>query len=101
MKKLRVYAATLAPHLRAGLQPNEAPHVNAGPAAQKFTEFLSDDLNIAGALAVVFEFIADPPGDADEAAATLRAFDQVLAVLVIVWMIEDFLALPRALKPNR
>ena len=42
---------------------------------------LADDLNIAGALAVVFEFIANPPSDRDEAIATLQAFDHVLGVL--------------------
>jgi cysteinyl-tRNA synthetase len=47
----------------------------------KFIEMLADDLNIAGALAVVFEFVADPPGDRQQVHAALQAFDRVLGVL--------------------
>ncbi len=64
-----------APQALAGLW-EQAP-------VKRFVECLADDLNIAGALAVVFEFIADPPDDADEVVGALTAFDQVLGVLPV------------------
>jgi len=50
-------------------------------AFQKFTAALADGLNVAGALGVVFEFIAEEPNDPAEALAVLEAMDRVLGVL--------------------
>ncbi len=51
------------------------------PAIQRFAAHLADDLNIAGAMGVVFEFIAEEPADPAEALAVLEAMDRVLGVL--------------------
>jgi len=52
----------------------------AHPVVARFAEALADDLNVSGALAVVFEWLNDSHGDASEARGVLEAFDAVLAV---------------------
>ncbi len=51
------------------------------PALVRFVAALSDDLNVAGALGVVFEFIAETPADPALSLAVLERMDSVLAVL--------------------
>jgi cysteinyl-tRNA synthetase len=51
------------------------------PALGKFIECLSDDLNVAGALGVVFEFMQGRHPDPAQSLAVLRQFDHVLGVL--------------------
>ncbi|MEM9884194.1 MAG: cysteine--tRNA ligase, partial [Planctomycetota bacterium] len=51
------------------------------PAVERFAAALCDDLNIAAALGVVFEFLSDPPDDPAEAWGVLQKFDVVLGVL--------------------
>jgi len=55
--------------------------VNNHETFQKFTAALADDLNVAGAIGVAFEFIAEEPDDPAEALAVLEAMDGVLGVL--------------------
>ncbi|MEX0885189.1 MAG: cysteine--tRNA ligase [Phycisphaeraceae bacterium] len=54
---------------------------NDHPAVQHFMAPLADDLNTAGAIAAVFEYLRDEPADPAEALAVLRRFDELLAVL--------------------
>lgn len=76
VRKLREFAASLEP------QVSELTEVdNAHPAVARFIEALADDLNMAGALAAVFEFVNEPAADPAESLAVLRKFDQVLGVL--------------------
>lgn len=78
VRKLRAFAASLEAQTACG----EAIEIdNTHPAVARFTDALADDLNIAGALAVVFEFVSEPSDDAGEALAVMRKFDQVLGVL--------------------
>lgn len=51
------------------------------PVMQAFTEALADDLNVAGALGVVFEFLRETTLPAAESLAVLRKLDTVLGVL--------------------
>jgi cysteinyl-tRNA synthetase len=53
------------------------------PALSAFRAALADDLNMSGALAAVFEFVAGKHGDAAESLAVLRRFDEVLGVDVM------------------
>lgn len=76
VRKLRDYHASL--NVPAGTVP---PISLDHPAVHRFAACLADDLNVAGALAVVFEFIAEPVTDPAQAAGVLAQFDQVLAVL--------------------
>ncbi|MEM1446557.1 MAG: cysteine--tRNA ligase [Planctomycetota bacterium] len=80
VKKLRDFAERVGyeatPHT-----PQELAALHGQPTVDKFVACLADDLNIAGALGVVFEFIADPPPEAEQAKAALAAFDQILGVL--------------------
>ncbi|MEO1236185.1 MAG: cysteine--tRNA ligase [Planctomycetota bacterium] len=76
VRRLREFTASLG---SGGATP-----VDVGldhPVVARFAQALADDLNIAAALAVVFEFIADPPADAGEALGVMRRFDHVLGVL--------------------
>ena len=50
------------------------------PALARFIDALADDLNMAGALAVVFDFISAEHPDPDQALAVVRKFDEVLGV---------------------
>ncbi|MEX0653614.1 MAG: cysteine--tRNA ligase [Phycisphaeraceae bacterium] len=50
-------------------------------AVRRFTAALSDDLNVAGAIAVAFEYLREPDADPATALAVLRKFDHVLGVL--------------------
>ncbi|MEM7626806.1 MAG: cysteine--tRNA ligase [Planctomycetota bacterium] len=73
VRKLREFTASLG---------DAAAEVdNAHPAVGRFIDALADDLNIAGALAVVFEFVNDPPADHAEVLGVMRRFDRVLGVL--------------------
>ncbi len=56
---------------------------NDHPAVQRFLAPLADDLNTAGAIAAVFEYLRDDIADPAEALAVLRRFDEVLAVLPV------------------
>lgn len=79
VRKLRAFVASLE------LESSEAAAVDdTHPVVARFVEALADDLNIAGALAVVFEFVNEfttSPGDPAEAWGVMRRFDQVLAIL--------------------
>ncbi|MEM8781643.1 MAG: cysteine--tRNA ligase [Planctomycetota bacterium] len=80
VKKLREFAASVG--YEAALRaPQALTGLHGLPAVDRFIECLADDLNIAGALGVVFEFVADPPEDASAARQTLAAFDHLLGVL--------------------
>ena len=48
---------------------------------RRFLDALADDLNVAGAIGVAFEFLKDPPTDAAEALGVLRKIDTLLAVV--------------------
>ena len=73
VRKLREFTASLG---------SEAAEVGpTHPAVLRFTEALADDLNIAGALAEVFAFVASKPDDLAEALGVMRQFDRVLGVL--------------------
>ncbi|MEL7087333.1 MAG: cysteine--tRNA ligase [Planctomycetota bacterium] len=75
VRKLRGFAASLG---------GSAAEVDLDhPAVGRFIEALADDLNIAGALAVVFEFVNSSPADAAEALGVMRRFDQVLGILPV------------------
>jgi len=54
------------------------------PALQRFTAALADDLNTAGSIGVVFEFIAEPPPPEETATAlaVLEEMDTVLGVII-------------------
>ncbi|MEM6392587.1 MAG: cysteine--tRNA ligase [Planctomycetota bacterium] len=79
VRKLRDCAAGLgeAWEASADAEPIGLDH----PVVNRFASALADDLNTAGALAVVFEFVGQPVTDQAEAAAVLRRFDSVLAVV--------------------
>ena len=73
VRKLREFTASLG---------SEAAEVGpTHPAVLRFTEALADDLNMAGALAEVFAFVASKPDDRAEALGVMRQFDRVLGVL--------------------
>ena len=73
VRKLRGFAESLG---------GEAAEVGLDhPAVGRFADALADDLNIAGALGVVFEFVSDKPADPAEALGVMRQFDRVLGVL--------------------
>ena len=76
VRKLRGFAESLS---AGGISASAVE--NDHPIVARFVEALGDDLNIAGALAVVFETVNDPPSDAGEALGVLETFDQVLGVL--------------------
>ena len=75
VRKLRELAAAL--DAQAPTAEVEVTH----PEVLRFAEALGDDLNVAGALAVVFEFAADPGPDAAEAGGVLQKFNSVLGFL--------------------
>ena len=83
VRKLRGFAAAL----EARGAPSDAPPPTSHPAVGEFTRCLADDLNVAGALGAVFEYVkaTDPErlsaDGASEARGVLAAFDAVLAVL--------------------
>lgn len=78
VRKLREFVASLES------QTDESADVdNSHPAVAGFIEALADDLNMAGALAVVFEFVNGPSADAAESLGVMRKFDQVLGVLSV------------------
>ena len=54
---------------------------NTHPTLRKFVECLADDLNVAGAMGVVFEFIQGKHPDPAESLAVVRKLDHVLGVL--------------------
>ncbi|WP_428386874.1 cysteine--tRNA ligase [Mucisphaera sp.] len=67
---------------RFGLTAETTPAPVDHPRLKPFVDALADDLNLAGALAAAFEFIAEPTEDPGEAAAVLAAMDAVLGVIV-------------------
>ncbi len=73
VRRLREFASSLGDRA-AGV---DARH----PVLVRFIAALADDLNIAGALAVVFEFVNGPHPDAAESLGVLRQLDRVLGVL--------------------
>ncbi len=79
VRKLREFVASLES------QTDAAADVDiAHPAVARFVDALADDLNIAGALAAVFEWVNEynaSPGDPAEALGVMRQFDRVLGVL--------------------
>ncbi|MEM6551411.1 MAG: cysteine--tRNA ligase [Planctomycetota bacterium] len=79
VRKLRDFAAGLGGAWKASSAavPISLDH----PVVSRFAAALADDLNTAGALAVVFEYIGQPVTDKAEAAGVLRRFDSVLAVV--------------------
>jgi len=78
VRKLRTFTEALS---AKGVAPAELDLTH--PVVARFVDALADDLNMAGALAVVFEFVSDPPGDAAEALGVMQKFDQVLGVLPV------------------
>jgi len=50
------------------------------PVVKNFVEALADDLNVSGALAVVFSWISEAPGDSREALGVFELIDSVLGV---------------------
>ncbi|QDU72296.1 cysteine--tRNA ligase [Mucisphaera calidilacus] len=69
---------------KTNLTPDTTPAPADHPGLKPFVDALADDLNVAGALAAAFEFIAPASLDANdpaEAAAILAAMDSVLAVM--------------------
>ncbi|MEM1028677.1 MAG: DALR domain-containing protein, partial [Planctomycetota bacterium] len=78
VRKLREFTAALEAQTS---KPAEVD--NTHPAVARFVEALADDLNIAGALAAVFEFVNSPAGDPAEALGVMRKFDQVLGVMFV------------------
>ena len=77
VRKLRDAAATLEKESSGRAKEVGRDH----PMVSAFVEALSDDLNIAGALAGVFSFVNEQRGDAAECLGALRAVDRVLGVL--------------------
>ena len=51
------------------------------PALARFVDALADDLNVAGALAALFEYLPDASHDPAEGLGVLRKMDSVLALL--------------------
>ncbi|MFP4144881.1 MAG: cysteine--tRNA ligase [Phycisphaeraceae bacterium] len=51
------------------------------PALRRFVDALADDLNVAGAIGTLFEFLRDAEAAPADSLAVLRAMDHVLAVL--------------------
>ncbi|MEM1109329.1 MAG: cysteine--tRNA ligase [Planctomycetota bacterium] len=76
VRKLREFAASLEAQVET---PAEVGLDH--PAVARFAEALADDLNIAGALGAVFEFVNEPSDDPAEALGVLQKFDAVLGVL--------------------
>ena len=75
VRRLRDLSARLA-------QQAEPAEVDPGHVeVARFAAALGDDLNVAAALAVVFEFAGQDHPDAAEAGGVLRRFDQVLGFL--------------------
>ncbi|WP_432797068.1 cysteine--tRNA ligase [Poriferisphaera sp. WC338] len=81
VQKIRGAAANFAAQAGDEVTPVENDH----PVVKRFLENLADDLNMSGALAVVFEFIHDPAEHSSgpaESLAVLKKLDHVLGVLL-------------------
>jgi cysteinyl-tRNA synthetase len=76
VRRLRQTAGALASECDGAEQVDQSH-----PAVTRFKEALADDLNVAGALATVFEFIHEKHGHPAESLGVLRMFDGVLGVL--------------------
>ena len=76
VRKLRDAAAQVEQEAKGHAAPLDPTHATL----ELFREALSDDLNMSGAIAAVFEFIADRK-DPRESLMVLREVDRVLAVL--------------------
>ena len=77
VKKLSDLAARLQAQCGGSARQVEPSH----PAVSDFAEALSEDLNVSGALAVVFKWLDGPHPDAAESLGVLSQFDRVLGVL--------------------
>ncbi len=78
VQRLRDVASDLKQHAGRGTTPPVASH----PVLIEFTKALGDDLNMSGALAVVFKWISGPSLESPaEALAVLEVIDCVLGVL--------------------
>ncbi len=80
VKRIRTAAAWLEEQVGEAadqVKPAEVTH----PAVLKFAQPLADDLNMSGALASVFEFLAGEHPDPADSLAVLRTVDGVLGVL--------------------
>ncbi len=70
--------------LNAKLEEQTAGEVaeidNSCPVIAEFLDALRDDLNISGALGVLFSWISSNPGDPHEALAALRTINRILDV---------------------
>ena len=90
LDRLEAAVAALTAYHQDRLDDSELPGVLAA-ADDGFGAALDDDLNVSAALAVVFDLVRDlnrridgrvlSTADADRALATIRSFDEVLAVL--------------------
>lgn len=77
VQRLRDKASELAQ--RSG---GEAEDVGVDhPVVARFAEALADDLNVSGALAVLFDFLRESHADAAEALGAIRRMDSVTALL--------------------
>ena len=77
VRRLRDTAADLAK--RSGGQATDVGLDH--PAVARFTEALADDLNTAGALGVLFDFLRESHADPAEALGAIRKMDSVTALL--------------------
>ncbi len=77
VRRLRDVAADLAK--RSGGKASEVGLDH--PAVKRFAEALADDLNTAGALGVLFDFLRESHADPAEALGAIRKMDSVLALL--------------------
>ncbi|MEM6854794.1 MAG: cysteine--tRNA ligase [Planctomycetota bacterium] len=78
VRKLREFTAALEAQASKPAEVN-----NTHPAVARFIDALADDLNIAGALAAVFEFVNAPAEDPAESLGVMRKFDHVLGVMFV------------------
>jgi cysteinyl-tRNA synthetase len=77
VRRLRDFAARMA--REAGDETAEVD--NTHPTLARFIECLSDDLNVAGAMGVVFEFIQGKHPNPAESLAVVQKLDHVLGLL--------------------
>ncbi len=82
VQRLRQLAGELHQQLSASQQQGQGlPDVSGHATVQAFIENLSDDLNIAGALAQVFKWLSEPRDTPAVGWAVLQIIDSVLAVV--------------------
>ncbi|HEX7008783.1 MAG TPA: cysteine--tRNA ligase [Phycisphaeraceae bacterium] len=81
VRKIRDTAAILEREAQARGEETPAQANGDHPVVRRFIDALADDLNMAGALAAVFEFLPEAHAQPAHALGVLRTLDQVLAVL--------------------